>query len=425
MTEVLQTEEAVETELIQKAKKAKAAAGELAKADTAVKNKALELISKQLLAEKQFILNENLKDIEAGRANGMSESLVDRLKLDADRLADMADALIQLTKLSDPVGEVLEQWQQPNGLDMSKIRVPLGVVGMIYEARPNVTVDASSLCLKTGNAVVLRGSSTAIYSNTAIVAVIHRALEQSGLPVDSVQLLEDTSREAASAMFKLNDYLDVLIPRGGANLIKTVVANSTVPVLETGAGNCHVYIDETADKDMAISIALNAKTQRPSVCNSCETILVHKNWADQHLPELISALQAKDVAIHGDEAAQQAGNDIIPAQEADWGTEYLAYELALKTVESVDEVVKHINQYGTKHSEAIISENAESVQQFFTEVDAAAVYHNASTRFTDGFEFGFGAEIGISTQKLHARGPMGLPALTSTKYIIKGNGQIK
>lgn len=425
MTEVLQKEAALETELVQKAKKAKAAAGELAKADTNLKNKALELISQQLMAEKAFILKENLKDIEAGRANGMSESLVDRLKLDEERLADMADALIQLTKLTDPVGEVLEHWQQPNGLDMTKVRVPLGVVGMIYEARPNVTVDASSLCLKTGNAVVLRGSSTAIYSNTAIVAVIHRALEQSELPVDSVQLLEDTSREAASAMFKLNDYLDVLIPRGGANLIKTVVQNSTVPVLETGAGNCHVYIDETADKDMAIDIALNAKTQRPSVCNSCETILVHEKWAEQHLPELISALQAKDVKIHGDEKTQQSGSDIIPAEEADWGTEYLAYELALKTVGSVDEVVKHINQYGTKHSEAIISEHAESVQQFFTEVDAAAVYHNASTRFTDGFEFGFGAEIGISTQKLHARGPMGLPALTSTKYIIKGNGQTK
>lgn len=425
MTEVLQKEAALETELVQKAKKAKAAAGELAKADTTLKNKALELISKQLMAEKAFILKENLKDIEAGRANGMSESLVDRLKLDEGRLSDMADALIQLTKLTDPVGEVLEHWQQPNGLDMSKVRVPLGVVGMIYEARPNVTVDASSLCLKTGNAVVLRGSSTAIHSNTAIVSVIHRALEQSELPVDSVQLLEDTSREAASAMFKLNDYLDVLIPRGGANLIKTVVANSTVPVLETGAGNCHVYIDETADKDMAIDIALNAKTQRPSVCNSCETILVHEKWAELHLPELIEALQAKDVKIHGDEKAQQSGSDIIPAEEADWGTEYLAYELALKTVGSVDEVVKHINQYGTKHSEAIISEHAESVQQFFTEVDAAAVYHNASTRFTDGFEFGFGAEIGISTQKLHARGPMGLPALTSTKYIIKGNGQTK
>lgn len=425
MTEVLQKEAHLETELVQKAKLAKAAAGELAKADTTLKDKALELISQQLMAEKAFILKENLKDIEAGRANGMSESLVDRLKLDEERLADMADALIQLTKLTDPVGEVLEHWQQPNGLDMSKVRVPLGVVGMIYEARPNVTVDASSLCLKTGNAVVLRGSSTAIHSNTAIVAVIHRALEQSELPVDSVQLLEDTSREAASAMFKLNDYLDVLIPRGGANLIKTVVQNSTVPVLETGAGNCHVYIDETADKDMAINIALNAKTQRPSVCNSCETILVHEKWAEQYLPELIEALQAKDVKIHGDEAAQQAGSDIIPAQEADWGTEYLAYELALKTVASVDEVVKHINQYGTKHSEAIISEHAENVQQFFTEVDAAAVYHNASTRFTDGFEFGFGAEIGISTQKLHARGPMGLPALTSTKYIIKGNGQIK
>lgn len=425
MTEVLQKEAALETELVQKAKKAKAAAGELAKADTTLKNKALELISQQLMAEKAFILKENLKDIEAGRANGMSESLVDRLKLDEGRLADMADALIQLTKLTDPVGEVLEHWEQPNGLDMSKVRVPLGVVGMIYEARPNVTVDASSLCLKTGNAVVLRGSSTAIHSNTAIVSVIHQALEQSELPVDSVQLLEDTSREAASAMFKLNDYLDVLIPRGGANLIKTVVANSTVPVLETGAGNCHVYIDETADKDMAINIALNAKTQRPSVCNSCETILVHEKWAEQHLPELIEALQAKDVKIHGDDKAQQSGSGIIPAEEADWGTEYLAYELALKTVGSVDEVVKHINQYGTKHSEAIISEHAESVQQFFTEVDAAAVYHNASTRFTDGFEFGFGAEIGISTQKLHARGPMGLPALTSTKYLIKGNGQTK
>lgn len=425
MTEVLQKEASLETELIQKAKKAKAAAGELAKADTGTKNKALELISQQLMAEKGFILKENLKDVEAGRANGMSESLVDRLKLDEERLSDMADALIQLTGLTDPVGEVLEQWEQPNGLGMSKVRVPLGVVGMIYEARPNVTVDASSLCLKTGNAVVLRGSSTAIHSNTAIVSVIHRALEQSELPVDSVQLLEDTSREAASAMFKLNDYLDVLIPRGGANLIKTVVANSTVPVLETGAGNCHVYIDETADKDMAIKIALNAKTQRPSVCNSCETILVHEKWAAQHLPELLEALQAKDVKIHGDEKAQQAASGIIPAEEADWGTEYLAYELALKTVNGVGEAVKHINQYGTKHSEAIISEQAESVQQFFTEVDAAAVYHNASTRFTDGFEFGFGAEIGISTQKLHARGPMGLPALTSTKYLIKGTGQTK
>ncbi|ANU21901.1 glutamate-5-semialdehyde dehydrogenase [Planococcus donghaensis] len=425
MTKIFQEQETDQSELLQKAKKAKHASAVLAKSTTKQKNHALRAISAQLLEEQAYILTENNKDVEVGRQNEMSESLVDRLKLDETRIQDMADALIQLTKLADPVGEVLEKWERPNGLTMSKIRVPLGVVGMIYEARPNVTVDASSLCLKTGNAVVLRGSSTAIHSNKAIVAVIHRALEKSELPVESVQLLEDTSREAASHMFKLNQYLDVLIPRGGAKLIQTVVQNSTVPVLETGAGNCHIYIDETANVQMAIDIALNAKTQRPSVCNACESILVHQAWADKHLPLLLSALQDQHVTIHGDELVQKLSPNVIAAEEEDWGTEYLGLEVAIKIVGDVSEAIEHINTYGTKHSEAIISKSSESVDQFFMEVDAAAVYHNASTRFTDGFEFGFGAEIGISTQKLHARGPMGLPALTSTKYIIRGNGQIK
>ena len=422
MSEVLQ--KTTSNDLLAKAQLAKKAAAEMAKKTTVEKNEALLLISAQLLEEQDFLLTENAKDIAAGKQSGMSDSLIDRLKLDGFRLKDIADALVLLTELEDPVGEVLESWEQPNGLAMTKIRVPLGVVGMIYEARPNVTVDASSLCLKTGNAVVLRGSSTAIHSNKALVAVIHRALEKSALPVDAVQLIEDTSRETASEMFKLNSHLDVLIPRGGAKLIKTVVENSTVPVLETGAGNCHVYIDETADMQMAIDIAINAKTQRPSVCNSCETILVEKKWADVHLGALIETLQEKDVIIHGDTAVQQ-WSGVIPAMAEDWGTEYLGLEAALKVVGSVDEAIEHINLYSTKHSEAIISENPENVEKFFMEVDAAAVYHNASTRFTDGFEFGFGAEIGISTQKLHARGPMGLPALTSTKYLVKGNGQIK
>ncbi|MCC3359034.1 glutamate-5-semialdehyde dehydrogenase [Bacillus sp. REN16] len=413
------------SELIEKAKKAKKAASILAKVTTEQKNKALSAISDQLLKEQAFIVEENEKDIQTGKENGMSESLIDRLKLNEERIHDMADALIQLTELEDPVGQLIEEWERPNGLKIAQVRVPLGVIGMIYEARPNVTVDASSLCLKTGNAVVLRGSSTAIHSNKAIVKVIQHALELCNLPVESVQLLEDTSRETASEMFKLNEYLDVLIPRGGAKLIQTVVQNSTVPVLETGAGNCHVYIDETANPKMAIEIAINAKTQRPSVCNSIENVLVQKDWASNHLQELITALQGHDVQIHGDEDVQHAGKDIIPARLEDWGTEFLGLEVAVKVVEDVGEAIAHINQYGTKHSEAIISETVTNVEQFFTEVDAAAVYHNASTRFTDGFEFGFGAEIGISTQKLHARGPMGLQALTSTKYTIRGNGQIR
>lgn len=422
MSELLETIQT--SDLIEKAQEAKAAAETMAQMTTSQKDGALKRISAQLLKEQDFILAENNKDIEAGIKGGMNESLVDRLKLDGARIADMASALLQLTELQDPIGEKLEEWERPNGLKMEKIRVPLGVIGMIYEARPNVTVDASSLCLKTGNAVVLRGSSTAIHSNKALVKVIHNALEGSGLPKEAVQLVEDTSRETAAQMFKLNDYLDVLIPRGGAKLIQTVVANATVPVLETGAGNCHVFIDESADPSMAIRIALNAKVQRPSVCNSCETILVHEAWAGRHLEELVLALQENGVQIHGDKAVQQWGG-VVPATEEDWGTEYLALEAAVKVVDSVDEAIGHINSYGTKHSEAIISEDAESIERFFNRVDAAAVYHNASTRFTDGFEFGFGAEIGISTQKLHARGPMGLPALTSTKYLVHGNGQIK
>jgi glutamate-5-semialdehyde dehydrogenase len=423
MSDMLQV--AQSSELIEKAQQAKKAAAILAKATTDEKNQALHMISQQLMKEQAYILTENNKDVLAGKENGMSESLIDRLKLTQQRLQDMADALIQLTSLKDPIGEILEGWERPNGLAISQVRVPLGVIGMIYEARPNVTVDASSLCLKTGNAVLLRGSSTAIHSNKAIVKVIQQALQLSGLPIEAVQLLEDTSRETASQMFKLNEYLDVLIPRGGAKLIQTVVQNSTVPVLETGAGNCHVYIDESADPKMAIDIAINAKTQRPSVCNACETILVQRDWASSHLQELLAALREKEVRIHGDETVQQAGLDVIPASLEDWGKEFLGLEVALKVVDDVEEAIAHINLYGTKHSEAIISSTMANVEKFYTEVDAAAVYHNASTRFTDGFEFGFGAEIGISTQKLHARGPMGLQALTSTKYIIRGTGQIK
>jgi glutamate-5-semialdehyde dehydrogenase len=413
------------SELIQKASRAKEIATELAVSSTEQKNEALKLIADQLLQETDFILSGNEKDIAAGRENGMTESLLDRLRLTKERINDMADGLMQVIGLPDPVGEVLEKIDRPNGLQIEKKRVPLGVIGMIYEARPNVTVDASGLCLKTGNAVLLRGSSTAIHSNKAIISVIHRALEKSQLPIETVQLLLDTSRQTASEMFKLNEYLDVLIPRGGANLIQTVVQNATVPVLETGVGNCHIYIDETANKEMAIAIAVNAKTQRPSVCNSAETILVHESWAKDHLNDLLKVLKEQNVEIRGNESACLLDSDILEATEEDWHTEFLDLTVALKIVTTLDDAIRHIATYGTKHSEAIISEKAENIQKFFNYVDAAAVYHNASTRFTDGFEFGFGAEIGISTQKLHARGPMGLPALTSTKYIVHGTGQIK
>lgn len=413
------------SELIEKARKAKELASDLAVKSTEEKNTALKRIAEQLVEEVDFILEENNKDLEAGRKNGLSEALLDRLKLTKERIFDMAEGLRQVIELEDPVGEVIEKWQRPNGLEIEQVRVPLGVIGMIYEARPNVTVDASALCLKTGNAVILRGSSTAIHSNKAIVSVIHRALEKSPLPIETVQLLEDTSRETASQMFKLNEYLDVLIPRGGANLIQTVVKNSSVPVLETGAGVCHVYIDESANPNMGVSIAVNAKVQRPSVCNAAETILVHENWAKDHLKALIQALKEENVEIRANDLARAIEPSLKEATEEDYATEYLDLIVALKVVKNIDEAITHIQTYGTKHSEAIVAEDATSVEKFLNYVDASSVYHNASTRFTDGFEFGFGAEIGISTQKLHARGPMGLKALTSTKYVVRGTGQVR
>jgi glutamate-5-semialdehyde dehydrogenase len=413
------------SELIEKAERAGQAARKLVLMSSEQKNQAIHLIASELMLESDFILTENQKDLTHGKEKGLSSPLLDRLTLTPKRLEEMAQGLIEMMTLPDPIGETLEEWEQPNGLHLKKVRVPLGVIGMIYEARPNVTVDASCLCLKSGNAVLLRGSSSALFSNKAIVAVIHRGLEKSDLPFDAVQLLEDTRRETAVQMFRLNDYLDVLIPRGGANLIQTVVREASVPVLETGVGNCHIFIDASADPDMAISIAVNAKTQRPSVCNAAETLLVHEDWARHHLSALADALQKKGVSIRADNEARHLVPHLTPATEVDWETEYLDLVIALRVVTSLDEAIDHIQTYGTKHSEAIVSENQTNVETFFKKVDAAALYHNASTRFTDGHEFGFGAEIGISTQNLHARGPMGLPALTSTKYLIYGKGQIR
>ncbi|PJY98963.1 MULTISPECIES: glutamate-5-semialdehyde dehydrogenase [Bacillus] len=413
------------SEVSVKARLANEAAAELIMKTTSEKNEALSLIANGLRQEKDFILTENAKDIENGKNNGLTSDIIDRLTLDEKRIFDIADAVELLIDLADPVGESLETIEKENGLLIEKIRVPLGVVGMIYEARPNVTVDAATLCLKTGNAVVLRGSSSAIHSNKALVNVIHRALERSALPIDAVQLIEDTSRETAKELFTLNDGLDVLIPRGGKKLIDLVVRESTVPVLETGAGNCHIFIDETANPQMAGKVVVNAKTQRPSVCNAIESLLIHKAWAEKHGKELLTQLENAGVDIRGDECVCDLHPSCKKASEEDWETEFLAPVLSVKTVANVEEAVKHIQQYGTNHSEAILTEDDKNAVYFQTAVDAAAVYHNASTRFTDGFEFGYGAEIGISTQKLHARGPMGLPALTSTKYIIKGTGQIR
>ncbi|MCL6425983.1 glutamate-5-semialdehyde dehydrogenase [Bacillus subtilis] len=413
------------SEVSVKAKLAKEAAAEMIMKTTAEKDEALSLIANGLRKELDFLLAENAKDVEKGKENGLTPDIIDRLTLDEKRIRDIADAVELLIDLADPIGDSLETIEKENGLFIEKIRVPLGVVGMIYEARPNVTVDAATLCLKTGNAVVLRGSSSAIHSNKALVSVIHRALEQSALPIHAVQLIEDTSRETAKELFTLNDGLDVLIPRGGKKLIDLVVRESTVPVLETGAGNCHIFIDETAKPQMAEKVVVNAKTQRPSVCNAIESLLIHKAWARQHGKELLDQLENAGVEIHGDELVCELHPSSKQASKEDWETEFLAPVLSVKTVENVQEAVKHIQQYGTNHSEAILTENDKNAAYFQTAVDAAAVYHNASTRFTDGFEFGYGAEIGISTQKLHARGPMGLPALTSTKYIIKGTGQIR
>jgi len=413
------------TEIQQKGKKAKQASFDMTQLTTAEKNDALLFISEQLLIDQDDIIEENKKDLQLGKEKGLTESVLDRIMLNKKRIEDMSLAIKQLIELEDPIGSTLEEITKENGLKIIKKTVPIGVMGMIYEARPNVTVDAATLSIKTGNAVLLRGSSTAAYSNQALVKSIHKALEKSVLPLDAVQLIEDTSREAAKELFHLKEYLDVLIPRGGKNLIDTVVQEATVPVIETGAGNCHIFIDETAEKHMAISISLNGKTQRPSVCNAIETILFQESWFNEHGVELLAALADKGVEVYGDSKVCAVLEQAKQATEEDWHTEYSALKISVKVVKDVEEAIEHINQYGTNHSEAIITEDEKNAALFLAKVDAAAVYHNASTRFTDGFEFGYGAEIGISTQKLHARGPMGLKALTSSKYLIYGNGQIR
>lgn len=410
-------------ELMVKASKLKKAGKRLSILSTEAKNEALQVIADTLIQQTDFILSENEKDMALGEKQGFSPSLLDRLLLTRDRIEAMANGIRQVISLDDPIGETIDAWELSNGLKLANIRVPFGVIGMVYEARPNVTIDATVLCLKTGNAVLLRGSTSAIYSNKALVHVMKEALRKTAIPEEAVQLLEDTSRETAARMFRLNEYLDVLIPRGGAGLIRSVMENATVPVLETGVGNCHIFIDETANEKMAIDIVLNAKTQRPSVCNAVETVLIHEKWP--YTKNLLEALQAKDVEIHGDEAIMNDAKDIIAATEDDWKTEFLAPILAIKTVVDVEAAINHIDQYGTKHSEAIITENNDHANRFLQSVDAAVIYHNASTRFTDGEQFGYGAEIGISTQKLHARGPMGLKAITTTKTIARGNGQIR
>ena len=393
--------------------------------DTAKKNQVLEAVADSLVADSKALLTANAIDVENGRKNQMPEGLVDRLMLTEARIASMAEGLRQVAALEDPIGEVTGMKKRPNGLLIGQKRVPLGVIGIIYEARPNVTADAFALCFKTGNVVILKGGSDAIHSNTAIVDCIRRTLDENGITKDAIQLISDTSRETAGEFMKMNEYVDVLIPRGGKGLIKAVVNNSTIPVIETGTGNCHIYVDESADLQMAADIVMNAKTQRVGVCNACESLLVHEKVKDAFLPVLAERLRTKNVEMRADEEAKALIPDAVTATEEDWGTEYLDYILSIKVVGSVDEAICHINRYNTGHSEAIITRDYNNAQKFLDEVDAAAVYVNASTRFTDGFEFGFGAEIGISTQKLHARGPMGLLALTSTKYIIYGNGQIR
>ncbi|MFR1905386.1 MAG: glutamate-5-semialdehyde dehydrogenase [Clostridium neonatale] len=413
------------SELIIKGQKAKEASYELSNASTNAKNDALLFMAEELINEKVSILKANEIDVENAKANGMSEAMLDRLSLNEDRINGMADGLKELIGLQDPIGEVISMWQRPNGLQIGQKRVPLGVIGIIYEARPNVTCDAAGLCLKSGNTVILRGGSDAINSNKEIVRVLIKGLEKAGLPKECVQLIEDTSRQVATDMMKLNEYIDVLIPRGGAGLIQSIVKNATVPVIETGTGNCHIYVDESADFDMAKNIAVNAKASRPSVCNAAEKLLINENIAEEFLPIAVKELREAGVVLRGDEKAQAIIDDIEKANDEDWGKEYLDYVMAVKIVKDVDEAINHINKYGTGHSEAIITESYKNSQKFLQKVDAAAVYVNASTRFTDGSEFGFGAEIGISTQKLHARGPMGLKELTTIKYVIYGNGQIR
>lgn len=405
--------------------RAREAAANLGRLGSTQKEQALTLAAQVLLDRKEKILDANAQDVKAAREKGMKEGLVDRLSLNERRIQAMAEGLLEVAALEDPVGEVLSMKPRPNGLLIGQKRVPLGVVGIIYEARPNVTADAFGLCFKTGNAVILKGGSDALKSNQAIVSCLREGLRTAGLWEDSVQLIESTDRESARAFMRMNQYLDVLIPRGGAGLIRTVVENSTVPVIETGTGNCHIFVDESAQFSMALEIIDNAKTQRIGVCNACESLVVHRKIAREFLPLLKEALGKKQVEIRADKEACKIVPEFLPATEEDWGKEYLDYIISIKLVDSLEEAIRHINRYNTKHSEAIITSDYANAQKFLDEIDAAAVYVNASTRFTDGYEFGFGAEIGISTQKLHDRGPMGLQALTTTKYIIYGNGQIR
>ena len=407
-------------------KRAKAAEAAAISASTSQKNDALAAISKALIANKDFIIAENAKDIANAKANGMSEAKQDRLLLNEKRIEDIAKSLYDIINLPDPIGEVIGGGNRPNGLQIIKTRVPLGVIAIIYESRPNVTVDAAALCLKTGNVVILKGGKEAINSNVCLGSIMRKALEETGLPADMIQVVDKTDRETTTEIMRLNGYVDVIIPRGSAGLIQAVVTNASVPVIETGAGNCHVYVDASADLDMAVEVTDNAKTQRPSVCNAIESLLVHKDIADKFLPLIAERFKVHNVKIYGcDRTIAILGSSIEKATETEYATEFDDYIIAVKVVDDIDEAIAHIRKYSTKHSECIITRSLENAQKFQKQVDAAAVYVNASTRFTDGGEFGFGAEIGISTQKLHARGPMGLTELTTVKYLINGNGQVR
>lgn len=406
-------------------KRAAAAKYQLQGLTTEEKNRALEHAAEALTEHTREILTANARDLDRGRENGMHQGLLDRLKLNQVRIAAMAQGLKQVAALPDPVGECLENFDRPNGLHIEKHRVPLGVIGIIYESRPNVTADAFALCFKAGNAVILKGGSDALASNMAIAHVLQQALTDCGIDRDAVQLITDTNRAVTTAFMRLKEYVDVLIPRGGAGLIRTVVENSTIPVIETGTGNCHIYVDRDADLDMAVPIIVNAKTQRIGVCNACESLVIHEAVREALMPRLQKALEEKQVEIRGDERVRAAISGVVPATEEDYGKEYLDYIISMKTVDSLEEAIDHINRYSTHHSESIITANPKAAEAFLSRVDAACVYVNASTRFTDGFEFGFGAEIGISTQKLHARGPMGLRELTSYKYRVTGSGQVR
>ncbi len=412
-------------DLMEIGKNAKQASRELQKMGSAKKNDVLLQVANTLLEDTEYIIRQNALDMENGKKNGMSAGLLDRLLLTSQRIEQMAEGLHQVVALEDPIGEYISMKNRPNGLRIGQKRVPIGVVGIIYEARPNVTADAFGLCFKTGNAVILKGGSDALYSNIAIVESIRKALRREGVDENAISLIRDTNRETTTDFMQMNAYLDVLIPRGGAGLIQAVVKNATVPVIETGTGNCHIYVDETADLAMAVDIIENAKTQRIGVCNACESLVLHKNVATKVLPMIKERLNKHHVELRADHTALAICPDMSAATEEDWGTEYLDYIMSVKVVDDIDEAIAHINTYNTGHSEAIITTDYNNAEKFLNEIDAACVYVNASTRFTDGFEFGFGAEIGISTQKLHARGPMGLLALTSTKYVVYGNGQVR